>query len=183
MLPGRAACYAVAMPVGRIDDVVGGNDGLFPGDWFAYAAASAASAAAGATTTFVDAVGAQESREGWEVVHSPAIDASGMNRFRASVPPQHHLEHGAIAVMAAVLHARDGLRFFSVRQIGERCDYSLTDRGGNRAGVIELAGLSGRYTSDVAAKKRANVRRANGRPARIGIVAFGGPALRSEVVA
>jgi hypothetical protein len=173
------------MPTCRIDDVVGEDGLLLPS--FAYMAASAANAAAEETTTFagvfVDAVGMKASDEDWDVLHSRSVDVTEMTRYRQQVPPQYHVENGAIAVVAALLHVRDGLRLGNVRKIGTRCDYSLRDLRGNPAGVIEFAGLSGPYTSDVAAKKRKNVKRANERPARIGIVAFGGKQLRSEVVA
>lgn len=175
------------MPLARIDDVVGGNDGLFPGDLFAYATASAANATAGSTTSFdgifVDAVETAECREGWEVVHSQSIDDARMDRFHRDCAPQYHVENGAIAVIAAVLHARDGLRLSQVHQIGMHSDYSVRDRHGNPAGVIEFAGRSGQYTSDAAAEKRRRVKLSKRRPARIGIVAFGGPELRAEVVA
>jgi hypothetical protein len=184
---GACACYGLAMPVGRIDDVVGGNDGLWPGELFAYAAAAAATAAAGTTTSFrgvfVDIMGRPTSLEGWDIVHAQSVDVGKMQRFCSDVAPQDHVEYGAIAVIAAVLHVRDGLRLSGVRKVGTRSDYSLRDPCGNAAGVIELAGRSGRYTSDVAEKKRKNVKRSKVRPARIGIVAFGGPELRSEVVA
>lgn len=162
-------------------------DGLFPGDLFAYAAAAAANTTAGATTSlkgiFVDAVGAPESTEAWEIVHSGTIDGQRMARFRENIAPQDCVEFGAIAVVATALHVRDGLRLGSVRKIGTHSDYSLRDMHGNPAGVIELAGVSGQYTSDVAARKRKSVERSITRPARIGIVAFGGVELRSEVIA
>src|SRR5262249_17427017 len=157
---------------------------LFPGDFFAYAAATASNAAVGATTrfdgVFIDAVGMKECSEVWEVVHSRSIDDQGMDRFRGNVAPQDRVEFGAIAVIAAVLHVRHGLRIDVVRQIGTHSDYSLRDLHGKPAGVIELDGVSGQYTSEVAARKRKNVKLSDGRPARIGIVAFGGPELRSE---
>ena len=175
------------MPLGRIDDILEGSDGLFPEEVFAYSAAAAASAAAGTTTTFdsifVDTVGRPESREDWDIIHAQSVDAAKMARFRSKYAPQYHVENGAIAVIAAVLHVRDGLRIGNVHKIGDHDDYSLRDRLGNPAGVIEFAGRSGRYTSSVAEGKRKNVKLSIARPARIGIVAFGGLELRSEVVA
>ena len=171
----------------RIDDVIG-DAGFFPGDFFAYAAASAARAVANEITgfegLFIDEVDGAERAEMCDVVHSTTIDPSKMARFeRTSVPPQDRVEFGAIAVVAAVLRARAHLRIGEVLQIGTKVDYELVRQDGSAAGVIEFAGTSGRYTSDVAEAKRRKVRAAGISPGRIGVVAFRGPQLRVEVIA
>ncbi len=176
-----------AMVMYRIDDVAGDDSGLFPGALFAYSAASSAGAAALEVTpfegVFVDEVGGDETKEPCEVAHSMTIDPLKMARFeKTSVAPQDRVEFGAIAVIAAVLLERSGLRIGDVQQIGSKTDYTLVGPDGTKAGVIEFAGTSGRYTSDVAEAKRRKVRAAKVSPGRIGVVAFGGPQLRVEVI-
>lgn len=169
----------------RIDDVVG-EDGLFPGELFAYSAASSAGAAATEVTrfegVFIDGVGGAVVKEECDVVHSATIDRARMGRFEKSLGPQDRVEFGAIAVIAAVLLERSDLQIREVLQIGSKVDYTLVRRDGSAAGVIEFAGNSGRHTSDVAEAKRRKVRAAGISPGRIGVVAFGGPQVRVEVI-
>ena len=77
---------------------------------------------------------------------------------------------------------RSSIRLGNVQKIGTRTDYTLVDKNARPAGVIEFKGLSSKYTSDVAAKARGQVLQARTSPKRIGVVAFGGPEVRLEVV-
>lgn len=173
------------VPTAQIDDIF---DELFPRDVLAYSAAWASGAGvSGVGTTFhgifVDSPGGASSDETWEVAHARGLTPENMRLFERFFPEQDRIEFGAIAVMACVIRLRDGLRLANVTKIGGRSDYSLVDASGAAAGVIEFSGTRDRYTSKCASEKRANVRRSQATSKRIGIVAFGGPELRAEVVA
>lgn len=158
----------------------------FPEDLYVFSAASALGASANTRTAlhgvFVDAPGAGETTEAWEVVHSARVDAVRMADFRQFQSSQSIIENGAIAIAAAVLDARSSIRLGNVQRIGTRSDFTLVDKNARPAGVIEFKGLSGRYTSAAAAGARKQVLKSKTSPKRIGVVAFGGPEVRLEVV-
>lgn len=157
-----------------------------PEELYALSAASPLDASASSTTAFrgvfVDTPGGASAIEEWDVVHSARVDATRMARFRQQQSSQSIIEMGAITIAAAVLEARSGVRLGNVQKIGTRNDYTLVDRSARPAGVIEFKGLTSQYTSDVASGARAQVLQSKAAPRRIGVVAFGGPEVRLEVV-
>lgn len=185
LTPRRPAGTRGRMPTASIDRWIAANQ-RFPEDLYAFSAASPLGASANASTefrgVFVDVPGGAETTEAWEVVHSARIDAARMASFRLQQPPHRIIEDGAIAIAAAVLEQRSGVRLGNVQKIGTRNDYTLVDKNARPAGVIEFKGLSSRYTSDAAAGARRQVRQSKTSPRRIGVVAFGGPEVRLEVV-
>lgn len=153
---------------------------------YALSAASPLDASANVSSAFhgvfVDTPGGVETNEAWEVVHSARIDAARMARFRKLQSPQSIIEMGAITIAATVLGERSSIRLGNVEKIGARTDYTLVDKNARPAGVIEFKGRSSRYTSDVAAEARKQVLQSKASPKRIGVVAFGRPEVRLEVV-
>lgn len=173
------------MPTASIDRWITVNQRL-PEELYALSAASPLDASANTSTAlrgvFVDAPGGVETIEAWEVVHSAGVDAARMASFRRQQSPQSIIEMGAITIAATVLGERSSIRLGNVQKIGTRTDYTLVDKNARPAGVIEFKGISSQYTSDVAAKARGQVLKASTSPKRIGVVAFGGPEVRLEVV-
>lgn len=157
-----------------------------PEELYALSAASPLNATASSITTFrgvfVDKPGGDETLEDWDVLHSARCDAARMSLFRQQQNSQSITERGAIAIAAAVLEERSGIRLGNVQKIGSRTDYWLVDKNAQPAGVIEFKGLSSRYTSDVAAGARKQALKSKVSPTRIGVVAFGGPEVRLEVI-
>jgi hypothetical protein len=173
------------MPTASIDRWIAVNQ-RFPEDLYAFSAASPLDASANSSTAFhgvfVDAPGGVETIEAWEVVHSARVDAQRMARFRQQQSSHSIIEMGAIAIASAVLEQRSSIRLGNVQKIGARTDYTLVDKNARPAGVIEFKGLSSRYTSDAASGARKQAQKSKTSPRRIGVVAFGRPEVRLEVV-
>jgi len=173
------------MPTASIDQWIQVNQRV-PQELYALSASVPLKAVAGSRTTFrgvfVDAPGGSETMETWEVVHSAQLDATRMARFLQQQSAHSIVEMGAIAIAAAVLEQRDSVRLGNVQRIGSRTDYTLIDQNARPAGVIEFKGISGQYTSSAAAGARRQARKSKVAPQRIGVVAFGGPEVRLEVV-
>lgn len=173
------------MPTASIDRWIAVNQRV-PEELYVLSAASPLNANASSITAFrgvfVDTPGGGEATEAWDVVHSARVDAARMARFRKQQSSQSITEMGAITIAAAILEVRSSVRLGNVQKIGTRNDYTLVDKNAQPAGVIEFKGLSSRYTSDVAAGARAQVLKSKSSPKRIGVVAFGGPEVRLEVV-
>lgn len=173
------------MPTVSIDQWLGKNV-CVPEELYALSAATPLHASAGSTTSFrgifVDTPSEGEVFEVWDVIHSTRVDAARMAGFRQLQSEQKIVEIGAITIAAAVLEERSGVRLGNVQKIGTYNDYTLVDRNARSAGVIEFKGVTSRYTSEVASRARGQVRKSKAVPKRIGVVAFGGPELRLEVV-
>lgn len=171
------------MPTASIDRWIAVNQPV-PEDLYALCAASPlpASASTEFHGIFVDEPGGGETIEVWEVEHSARVNAERMQRFRQLQNHQSIIETGAIAIAAAVLNERCSIRLGNVQKIGAHTDFNLVDKDARPAGVIEFKGLSSRNTSDAAAGARRQARRSKMSPKRIGVVAFGGPEIRLEVV-
>ena len=173
------------MPSASIDKWIAINQRV-PGELYALSAASPLNATAGSTSkfrgVFVDTVGGSESEEPWDIKQSEKIKPEQMARFREQLNDRSIVEYGAIAIAATVLEARSSLRIGNVHKVGTFNDYALVDAQSRPAGVIEFKGVTSRYTSDVAAGAREQVGKATLSPKRIGVVAFGRPEVRHEVV-
>lgn len=130
----------------------------------------------------MDAEGGAESEEWWDIKQSEKISPERVARFREQQNDRSIVEFGAIAIAATVLEERSRLRIGNVHKIGTFNDYALVDAQSRPAGVIEFKGVTSPYTSDVAEVARRQVRKARLSPKRIGVVAFGRPEVRHEVV-
>lgn len=177
------------MPSTSIDNGLNALKILWPGVLHAVCAAIPLGATAGSVSSvagvFRDKPGSKkkvETNEVWDITHSRLATKANCDDASDRFADGEIVEKGAIAVIATVLFARDNLRFSRVVKIGDRSDFTVTNSSGLSAGVIECKGNSTIYSSTGANAARKNVKRSNSPQCRIGVVAFGRPEIRIEVV-